>query len=437
MSRTRTLRLPRLYAKQREAIFTTARYAIIEASTKCGKTVGCITWILSEAWSKGKPGRNWWWVAPTDKVAKIAYRRVRRILHRADRNKAIWSSNDTENRIHLTEQDCDIWFKGSDEPDNLYGEDVHGAVIDEASRCKEASWHAIRSTLTATKGPIRIIGNVKGRKNWAYKLGQLAKSGAAGMSYSKLTAYDAVEGGVLDAQEIEDAKSVLPEAIFRELYLAEPSDDGGNPFGLKHIAAARRKITNPGVVYQHGVDLAKKQDWTVDAGLDVSGQLVHFERWQHVPWGITTERLAASIGHSFALVDSTGIGDAIVDGLKTKCPNVEGYIFSQPSKQRVFEALALAIQSGQFYFDNDQLQSELESFEYEYTRTGVRYTAPEGLTDDCVYAAALANYGLAMRPRPYTYFGETDKKPANISKQDVNEVFEMRKKRFASFADDE
>ena len=37
-------------------------------------------------------------------------------------------------------------------PDSLYGEDVYGAVIDEASRMKEDAWVAIQSTLTATRG---------------------------------------------------------------------------------------------------------------------------------------------------------------------------------------------------------------------------------------------------------------------------------------------
>ncbi|GAG10318.1 unnamed protein product, partial [marine sediment metagenome] len=36
--------------------------------------------------------------------------------------------------------------------------------------------------------------------------------------------------------------------------------------------------------------------------------------------------------------------------------------------------------------------NELEAFEYEYTRTGVRYSAPEGLNDDCVCALALVNH---------------------------------------------
>jgi len=38
--------------------------------------------------------------------------------------------------------------------------------VDEASRAKEEAWHAIRSTMTATRGKIPLIGNVGGRKNF-------------------------------------------------------------------------------------------------------------------------------------------------------------------------------------------------------------------------------------------------------------------------------
>jgi phage terminase large subunit-like protein len=68
-----------------------------------------------------------------------------------------------------------IWFKSGDKPDSLYGEDVYAAVIDEASRFKEEAYIAIRTTLTYTKGPIRIIGNVRGRKNWFFKMARRAE----------------------------------------------------------------------------------------------------------------------------------------------------------------------------------------------------------------------------------------------------------------------
>ena len=60
-----------LYPKQADAIFHPARYCIIEASTKSGKTHGCIVWLVAEA-LKGGPNKEYWWIAPIFSQAKIA-----------------------------------------------------------------------------------------------------------------------------------------------------------------------------------------------------------------------------------------------------------------------------------------------------------------------------------------------------------------------------
>src|SRR6185295_19872561 len=70
---------PWLYEKQRAAIFNESRYAIIEASTKSGKTVGCIIWLAEQAMAS-KAGRNFWWIAPIFAQARIAFRRLKRGL---------------------------------------------------------------------------------------------------------------------------------------------------------------------------------------------------------------------------------------------------------------------------------------------------------------------------------------------------------------------
>lgn len=135
----------------------------------------------------------------------------------------MFRSWDTDQSIELF-NGSKIWFKSGVNPDNLYGEDVYAAVVDEASRVKKEAWHAVRSTLTATRGPIRIIGNVRGTDNWMYDLARQAETGAdPSRSYARLTAYDAVAGGVIHPDEIEDAKRDLPEDVFNELYLALPS----------------------------------------------------------------------------------------------------------------------------------------------------------------------------------------------------------------------
>ena len=376
---------PALYQKQSEFLFTPARYSVVEASTKSGKTVGCLVWLFEQAINPevDQKGRNYWWVAPVYPVARIAYRRMKRFLP-----TSIYTPNESELCLNLG-NGAAIYFKSGDKGDSLYGEDVYAAVIDEASRCKEEAWHAVRTTLTATRGPIRIIGNVKGRQNWAYRLARMAEQGTPDMAYFRLTAYDAVKAGVLDAEEIEDARRALPESVFRELYLAEPSDDGGNPFGVSAIRSCVAPLS-PADPVAWGIDLAKSQDYTVAIALDQEKRVCRFERWQG-PWDATIQRLKAIVGDATALVDSTGVGDPVLEALQRDGGGrFEGFKFTAQSKQQLMEGLAVAIQQQQIRFPDGPIASELESFGYEYTRTGVRYAAAEGLYDDCVCALALA-----------------------------------------------
>lgn len=341
----------------------------------------------------GTKGHNYWWVAPVYPQAEIAYRRMKEGLPRF-----LQKTHDSDRWIELP-NGTRMWFKSAEKSDNLYGEDVWAAVIDEATRCREESWHAVRSTLTATRGPIRIIGNVKGRKNWAYALARKAEGGEPNMSYKRITALDAIKAGILKEEEVEQARIDLPDAVFRELYLAEPTDDGGNPFGLSAIAACVAPLSagNP-VVW--GWDLAKKQDWAVGIALDKDGWVCRFERFQR-PWDETMRTIIAATGKVSALVDSTGVGDPIVELLqKEPGTRFEGYQFTGPSKQKLMEGLAVSIQRQEVGFPEGPIRMELENFEFELTRTGVRYSAPEGFHDDCVCALALAVMHKSHARRP-------------------------------------
>lgn len=379
---------PWLYPKQEQAIFHPARIVVIEASTKAGKTVGCLVW-LTELALHGKPGWNYWWVAPVYAQAKIAFRRLRRGLPR-------WAIpylhvNESELTIRLP-NGAVIWFKSAEKPDNLYGEDVYGAVIDEATRVREEAWHAVRSTLTATKGPVRIIGNVKGRRNWAYALARRAEAGEPGMAYFKLTAYDAVEAGVLSAKEVDEARRLLPEHVFRELYLAEPSDDGANPFGLAHITACTTPTLAPTMPVVWGWDLARAQDYTVGVALDAEGNVCRFHRFQR-PWEETLATILQETGATAAVVDATGVGDPIVERLQRQGAWVLPYRFTRKTRQQLLENLAVAIQRHEIRFPDGPIRAELEAFEYVTDAHGVRYAAPAGVHDDCVMALGLAVWG--------------------------------------------
>jgi len=396
MSGTATAKIiyerPNLAQYQLDAIFCAERYALIEASTKAGKTVGCLAWIIEEA-LKGKANYNYWWVAPVYEQAKIAFRRLKNNL-----TASIFKANDGELSLTFA-NGARIVCKSGEKPDNLYGEDVFAAVIDEASRMREEAWHALRSTLTATKAPIRIIGNVKGRKNWFYKLARKAENGAANMHYQKITAHDAINAGVLDSDEIEDARQTLPEDVFNELYLAIPTEDGSNPFGYAAIQQCIGPMSKLAPV-KFGVDLAKSVDWTAIIGMDINNVVCRFERFQK-PWRDTLIAIRNAVGKVPCLVDSTGVGDPILEELQATGKNYEGFKFTSQSKQQIMEGLAVSIQQRGIAYPDGVIPSELESFEYEYTRNGVRYSALEGMHDDTVCAIALANN---FRPRQAARF---------------------------------
>ena len=58
-----TYKRPWLARYQEAALFGPARYAIVEASVKVGKTVAGMVWLTEQA-LQGHAPHNVWWVAP-------------------------------------------------------------------------------------------------------------------------------------------------------------------------------------------------------------------------------------------------------------------------------------------------------------------------------------------------------------------------------------
>lgn len=227
MAATVHLKFPPLVDYQRSILEDASRYTITEASTKAGKTASHIVWLLNLANTEGKEGRNYWWIAPVYAQANIAFTRMRRYLAPLRRNIVFNKSS-----LNITLWNgAVIWFKSAENPDNLYGEDVYGAVFDEFTRAKEESWWALRSTITATRAKVKFIGNKTHAEHWGSKLAEKAEKGESkGWSYYKITCWDAVEAGVLSREEVEDARNTLPDDIFQSLYEAKWVLINGNPF---------------------------------------------------------------------------------------------------------------------------------------------------------------------------------------------------------------
>jgi hypothetical protein len=360
---------------QLQIISEAKRFNVLDCGRRFGKSKLAAN-ILSENALEGNPGA---YFAPTYKLLEGTFKDILTSL------QSLISRKHDNQRIELiTGGSIEFW--SLENPLAGRSRKYKVAIIDEAAfnRNLWQSWtEAIRPTLTDLKGSAWFMSTPKG-KNDFYKLWMRGQTNEPDwMSWQMPT----ITNPFIDPSEIEAARRDLPDLAFKQEYLAEFNDNVANPFGLDYIRICTGKISNePAVCF--GIDLAKSFDWTVIIGLDKFGNVCHFDRFQR-PWNETKE-IIRRLPRGAIKIDSTGVGDPITEDIQRDRGDVHSFKYTSTSKQQLMEGLAAAIHQRKVIFPEGVIKAELESFEYQMTGTGVKYTAPPGLHDDCVNALALA-----------------------------------------------
>jgi hypothetical protein len=361
-----------------------ARFNVLEIGRRWGKTTFGIQIGIESAILAKKCG----WFAPSYKYLADPVRDFERAL------APLVSRHDrVEKRLELaTGGSIDFWTL--EDPDAGRSRFYDQIIVDEAGFVPGLlDWwnNAARATLADRKGHALFLGTPKGTGDF-HRLYIQAEGDTTGQW--RAFRIGSIANPHMDPAEIEAARLSMPPEVFAQEFEGVPAEDGGNPFGLDAIrqCLGPMSVAAPEV---WGVDLAKSSDYTVAVALDKSGSVCRLERWQ-APWTVTRERLAKMIGNVPAQIDSTGVGDPIVEDLSRVCRNVEGFKFTSQTKQQLMEGLQIAVQTGDIRFPDGWLRSELEAFGFRYSGRTVRYEATVG-HDDGVCALALAV--LARRSR--------------------------------------
>jgi hypothetical protein len=159
-----------------------------------------------------------------------------------------------------------------------------------------------------------------------------------------------------------------------------------------------------------GCDLGKLQDYTVLIALAPTSRLpadplspphpssytvIGFQRFARLSWPQQKAKIASFCNQWNAEVlalDATGLGDPIADDLRAVGLPVQPMKLAADSKSLLVESLAVALTKHEVRFPPiPELIHELEVFEAVPLPSGqIRYTAPQGMHDDCVCALALA-----------------------------------------------
>jgi hypothetical protein len=365
------LELPQPHTNQQRILDSQSRFRVV----MCGRRFGKSELSQIEIITNALVGKNVAYITPTYQLARVFFEKL---------TKAVpFESNKSELSIKFP-NDGSVEFFTGERLDNLRGRKFHLVVIDEASfipNLEEGWLNSIRPTLTDYKGRALFLSTPKG-KNFFYSL--YLKNGEPDWESFKFTTYDNPH---IDKTEIDDARTQIPQVVFEQEYMANPSENAANPFGSAFIKQCTFEVSHePPIAF--GVDLAKSVDFTAIIGLDKNGSVCYFERFQK-DWR-QTKQVINSLPKVPILMDSTGVGDPIFEDLQRDGVNVQGYKFSSTSKQQLMEGLASAIHQRKITFPEGHITQELEIFEYQYTSFGVKYSAPPGFHDDCVMALGLA-----------------------------------------------
>lgn len=339
-------------------------------------------------------GRVCWWISPTYAMADDVWRSLKISL-----GGAIQDKSEDMRRIALPGGGV-IRVRSGHDPDALRGAGLDLAVLDEAAYLRPDVWRAaIRPALADRRGEALFLSTPRG-KNWFWSL-WMAGQNAANVQW-KSWKFPTTANPLIDPAEVEDARALLPERIYREEYLADFIDDGGQVFRRVQDAAAAAPESGPapGERYVFGVDWARDRDFTCIAVIAAgSRRLVALDRFNEIGWELQRGRLAAlaSVWRPEAIwAEANSIGGPNIEALQAEGLPVIAFTTTASSKGPLIESLALALERGELAILPDAaLLHELEAYTLERTDSGrFRYSAPPGEHDDTVIALALAWHGV-------------------------------------------
>lgn len=367
---------------------STARFRMLTCGRRWGKTFSGANEAIKKATSiKDSVG---FVVAPTYWHTTKCWREFLKFLP----HQLLTDVNRSERRINLI-NGAMLWFKSADNPDSLRSEGLDWLWVDEAGEVKQEAWElALRPALMDKKGIAWFTTTPKGH-NWYYLLWTRGQDPEQTDYESWL--FPSVSNPHLDPLEIKAFARDMPELAYRQEILGEFIEDIGAVFRQveRHIQDIPQKPVR-GLNYVVGADLAKYEDYTVLIAIDVnSGQVHGFDRFQQLDWVLQRKRIVAftkRYNNARLLMDSTGIGDPILDELKRADVDVDGYKFTNSTKADLIENLSVMLDDDKVkYPDIPVLINELKLFGYETLPSGlIRYRSPQGYHDDCVIALALA-----------------------------------------------
>lgn len=309
-----------LHPKQAEVWRSRARFRVIVAGRRFGKTLYSRTRLIASAL---QAPRRFWYIAPTLKMAKdIMWSDLKQAIHPSWLTSA---PHETELRVHL-KGGGEIQIHGAEDPDALRGRALGGAIFDEFADIKPEAWtEAVRPALADHRGWADFIGTPKSF-NHLHELYLRGVSEKPDDHEWAAWQFRTVDNPFISPDEIEASRRDMDPRTFRQEYEASFEALSGRAY-----YAFSRADNVGGVTLQAGIPVSVTFDFNVNPATCVIGQGYHDECrvWREVfVTHAGGEATMASASKARALLTESGwrgeiriYGDATGTAMKTTGPS--------------------------------------------------------------------------------------------------------------------
>ena len=240
---------------QQEVFKDTARFKVVAAGRRCGKSRMAAITLLIEG-LRCPQGSAVLYVSPTmGQSRQIIWDLL------LDLGREVIQNSHVNNLDITLINGARIYVRGADRPDTLRGVSLTYAVLDEVADIKPEAWEqVIRASLSDKKGRALFIGTPKGR-NWFYDTFKLGENESD--PDWKSWHFTTQDNPLIDPTEIESAKKTLSTFAFKQEYMASFSNAGSDVFKEEWIKYGEEP--------QHGsyfiaIDLAGFEEVAKQAG---------------------------------------------------------------------------------------------------------------------------------------------------------------------------
>lgn len=312
----------------------------------------------------------------------------------------IKKKNEADMIIELTNGSI-LQLVGGDNVDRIVGTNPIGVVFSEYSIMKPEVWDFISPILAENGGWAVFVYTPRGQ-NHAYKLMKMAeKNPKWHVEVLKVSYTNAVK-----EEDLLEQKLGMSEALYLQEYECSFEQDAVAVYKDLH------KRTYPAHEWQHddtamyklGADLAKANDFTVITAVNLSNfKVAPQDSFNQIDYTLQKTKIEAAFyryNKPVVTMDSTGVGQPIVDDLLNKGINIDPFTFTYTSRNELLINLQILLEQDKIKIpDEPELLEQLEAARWDVTSQGkTRITVPEELHDDRLMSLALAVWQLPVKP---------------------------------------